>query len=171
MPLTETEWRKNSLSAGSLHSGQSHNQQQQQTKTKPLISSETAVNPRERPKGNLNATNTIIPLTHSGAINNGANVIQIKPRNQSVANPSPNKLINVSIKPPQSTTHHHQPHPALPSQQRIGFDDDFNSLNPQKLPISPIQKQHHEQEVPHSIDYKSQFSTLEKKSHRRSASQ
>lgn len=163
MPLTESDWRRNSLA----NISSSNTTQQQKSKQIPgeQIAS-TAVNPRERPKGNLNTNNTILPLSHSPFVANstpGTNPVIIKPRNQSLANTNPNKSINVSIKPPQPPQHIVAPQ-VQQNQPKIGFDDDFGSLNAaNKQPLSPTNQYELNQDV--------NKQTVEKKSHRRSASQ
>ncbi len=187
MPLTESEWRRNAIA-------NSTNQSVNKNNNKTIISSETAVNPRERPKGNLNTNNTIIPLVHSSFVgttannnnnnnnitSNNSNQIVIKPRNQSVAaNTAHNKSMTISIKPPQA------PNPPNLSniqqqQPKIGFDDDFGLLNAattpsssfSKPPMSPLQQ--YESNM-HDLKQQQQQQTQQQQekrpSHRRSASQ
>lgn len=203
MPLTESEWRRSNTSTSAnitattaTATSNTTNSSAQQSSVQATSSSsssgaaksnkqiitpsETAVNPRERPKGNLTQTNSILPLSASNNL--------IKPRNQSVsASVNSNKLINVSIKPPQAPSHStHAPVPPPPPppppplppsshliqhQQhqptQIGFDDDFTILNT-KPPISPpVHPTTH-----YDFDKQKQLPTAnEKKSHRRSASQ
>jgi hypothetical protein len=189
MPLTESEWRRNAIAI-------STNQSINKNNNKTIISSETAVNPRERPKGNLNTNNTIIPLVHSSFVgattnnnnnnnnitSNNSNQIVIKPRNQSVAaNTAHNKSMTISIKPPQAPNPPNLSNIQQQQQQpKIGFDDDFGLLNAattpssstssfSKPPMSPLQQ--YELNM-HDLKQQQQSQQQEKRpSHRRSASQ
>lgn len=140
----------------------------------------TTVNPRERPKANLNAINNIIPLA-----NNTTNICNKTVNKQQVA-PQGQSKISVSIKPPVPTnsqnTNQIDSNSNVPlDQQPLGFDDDFNVA--QSVPISsmssvsPTQadsfgdnasRQHPQQPI---IQSSSQSSLGDKKTHRRSASQ
>jgi hypothetical protein len=90
----------------------------------------TTVNPRERPKGNLNNVGTILPLA-DGAGSSGIN----KPRGANQPNQVNSAKLTLSIKPPICAQL--PPQPAPPQlQQPIGFDDDFSTLS---NPARPIQ--------------------------------
>ncbi len=178
-PLSETEWKKLSSSAMSSASNSAIGQQaQSQTANKKsnLINEPTTtVNPRERPKANLNAINNIIPLA-----NNAANICNKTASKQQVAQQAQSKL-SVSIKPSVATSSLSTNQFDKNDQQPLGFDDDFNIA--QSVPISSVatvspsqaepfvdngSQQYLQQPV---VQSSSQSSLGEKKAHRRSASQ
>lgn len=117
MPLTETEWRKNQLAINQA--------KKQANSTQSGESNFTSVNPRERPKANLNNL-------HSSNSNLNSSINISLPR------------VAATIKPPVSTS----PFTASPSANSknsssinnnkndlLGFDDDFN------LNTSPVSNQ------------------------------
>lgn len=127
MPMTENEWKKSSSMAV------------KKTISTPVHEQSTTVNPRERPKANLNHTNNILQLPNQ-------NIIKTKPSN----NVAQQKL-NVSIKP--KNENENSPFTiSTTNQETLGFDDDFGSINPigdesqkplqQQTPIIEIKKSH-----------------------------
>ena len=126
MPMTESEWKKSS----SLAVKKSINT--------PVMEQSTTVNPRERPKANLNHTNNIIQLPNQ-------NIVKTKALNSVTQT-----KINVSIKPKNENENSAFVAP-VNSQALLGFDDDFGSINPvvsepvkpvQQTPITEIKKSH-----------------------------
>lgn len=126
VPMTESEWKKSS----SLAVKKSFNT--------PVMEQSTTVNPRERPKANINHTNNILQLPNQ-------NIVKTKPIN----NAAQTKL-TVSIKPKVENENSAFLTPTN-SQGPLGFDDDFGSINPvlsepvksvQQTPIIEIKKSH-----------------------------
>ncbi|CAF0799357.1 unnamed protein product [Brachionus calyciflorus] len=138
-PLTESEWKK------------STNHQIKKPLSTPIYDSNpsTTVNPRERPKANLNP-NQILQLSNQ-------NIVKAKP--VSVA-----QKINVSIKPVASqSTEKITPFSGQVStnvQEQLGFDDDFGSNFTPSAPVIQTDNKPLEQTPVNDM----------KKSHRRSAS-
>jgi hypothetical protein len=169
-PLTETEWRKAALMM---------NQQKRQQTASNENNTTTTVNPRERPKANINPTNPILSLSNSN--------FSKRAPSQPPASSSSNQKINVSIKP---TPFLNEPSNSQISKEGFGFDDDFSSLNPGSLAPtnfqetslnpnmiknntipSPVINNSISNELINSQDLFQIPPPIEKKSHRRSASQ
>lgn len=140
--MTESEWKKNSSLAV------------KKTFNTPVMEQSTTVNPRERPKANLNHTNNILQLPNQNIVKTKlSNVVQPK--------------LNVSIKP-KSENETVSPFLASTSNQEpLGFDDDFGSINPiaperdncvQQTPVVETKKSHR-RSASHSSTLLPQFDT------------
>ena len=123
MPLTESEWRRNQTALNQLKKQSTTNQGNE--------SGCTTVNPRERPKGNVNNVNSIIlpPASSSNNTSTSINNMNVKPRTQSNApsnKQSPFQTsynVNVNVIAPTTSS-------AFTNSKNnniLGFDDDFNS--------------------------------------------
>lgn len=204
-PLTESEWKKTAFTVNSSN-------QMKKTVHNNLDSTNTTVNPRERPKGNISTINPIVPLVNKDLNTNNVNkhsLIQHQQQSQRQGVAQTNK-INLSIKPsvnlsaqafssstqqpPQTSSSSHQ-------EEQFGFDDDFGTINSTEteqlaslisqtsnlttnnnnviqpsatvsnLPTSPSFP-NHQQYIQQQIQpQQSPINPVEKKSHRRSASQ
>ena len=124
MPLTESEWRRNQIAMSQL--------KKQATTNHGNESGCTTVNPRERPKGNLNNLNSIIlpPSSNSNNSNTSINSISVKTITHSNTPPVPT-IVNV-VAPPVSTFTNNSSNSNVfannNSNSILGFDDDFNSV-------------------------------------------
>jgi hypothetical protein len=121
MPLTESEWRRNQIAMSQL--------KKQATTNHGNESGCTTVNPRERPKGNLNNLNSIILPPSSNSNNSNTSInnsISVKTRTHSNTPP----FVNV-VAPPVSTFPSNSSNSNVfannNSNSLLGFDDDFNS--------------------------------------------
>lgn len=153
------------------------NQQKKQQIASNENNTTTTVNPRERPKANINPINPILQLSNSN--------FSKRTPSQPPAISSSNQKINVSIKP---TPFLNEPSNSQVAKEGFGFDDDFSSLNPASLtptnvqaasPIqnnlslpvnNPISNSLSSNELINNQDL-FQVPSNEKKMHRRSASQ
>jgi hypothetical protein len=171
MPLTESEWRRNQAAMNQLKKQSAMNQGNE--------SGCTTVNPRERPKGNVNNVNSIIlpPASSSNNASTSIKNINVKPRTQSNApsnKQSPFQTtnnVNVNlIAPSTSSTFTNSKNNDI-----LGFDDDFNSTpihvyTNSNQNIASLQMNTSN----HSLNNKSPLllpAPNERKSHRRSVSQ
>jgi AP2-associated kinase len=170
-PLTDTEWRKTALMM---------NQQKKQQTASNENNTTTTVNPRERPKANINPINPILQLSNSN--------FSKRTPSQPPAVSSSNQKINVSIKPTPFSFLNEPSQSQVSKEGGFGFDDDFSSLNPASLtptnvqaasPIqnntslpvnNPISNSLSSNELINNQDL-FQVPSIEKKMHRRSASQ
>jgi len=161
-------------SASNSASSQQASSQPVAKKSNAINEPTTTVNPRERPKANLNAINNIIPLA-----NNPTNICNKTPIKHQAASQAQSKL-SVSIRPPvpQNASQFDSNSNVPNEQQTLGFDDDFAQTVPISTitSVSPNQidslaenafQQHSQQPI---IQSSSQSSLGDKKSHRRSAS-